>query len=98
MDKSLLLSHLPAAHISDTLIKSLLYIVGVFSIPMACVTHANVTFPLRSSTVQIEPPRGLLELRFGEVRTFRGLLYFFDWRDAETPTPVVVMIEHRPKQ
>jgi hypothetical protein len=83
MDKSPLHWHLAAAHISGTLIKSLPYIVEVFSIPMASVTHANVAFPLRSSTVRIEPPRGLFELRFGEVWAYRELLYFFVWRDVK---------------
>jgi lipopolysaccharide transport system permease protein len=50
---------------------------------MASVTHADVAFPLRSSTVRIEPPRGLLELRFGEVWAYRELLYFFVWRDVK---------------
>jgi len=67
MDKSLLRWHLPAAHISGTLIRSLLYTVGVFSIPMSSVTHPNAAFPLRSCTIRIEPPRGLFELCFGEV-------------------------------
>jgi lipopolysaccharide transport system permease protein len=50
---------------------------------MASVTHPNVAFPLGSSTVRIEPPRGLFELRFGEVWAYRGLLYFFVWRDVK---------------
>ncbi len=50
---------------------------------MASVTHANVAVPLRSSTVRIEPPRGLFELRFGEVWAYRELLYFFVWRDVK---------------
>jgi lipopolysaccharide transport system permease protein len=50
---------------------------------MASVTHPNVAFPLRSSAVRIEPPRGLFELRFGEVWAYRELLYFFVWRDVK---------------
>src|SRR2546423_4180384 len=82
MDKSLLRWYLPAAHISGTLIRSL-YIVGVFSIAMASVTHPNLPYPLRSSTVRIEPPRALFELRLGEVWAYRELLYFFVWRDVK---------------
>jgi len=44
---------------------------------------ANVALPLRSSTVRIEPPRSLFELRFGEVWAYRELLYFFVWRDVK---------------
>src|SRR5882762_3651355 len=83
MDRSKLRTHLPAAHISGTLIKGSLYIAGVFSNTMASVTHPNVAFPLRASTVRIEPPRGLFELRFGEVCAYRELLYFFVWRDVK---------------
>jgi lipopolysaccharide transport system permease protein len=50
---------------------------------MASVTQSNVAFPLRLSTVRIEPPRGLFELRFGEVWAYRELLYFFVWRDVK---------------
>jgi len=50
---------------------------------MASVTHPNVALPLRSSTVRIEPPRSLFELRFGEVWAYRELLYFFVWRDVK---------------
>jgi ABC-type polysaccharide/polyol phosphate export permease len=50
---------------------------------MASVTHSNVGFTLRSSTVRIEPPRGLLGLRSGEVWDYRELLYFFVWRDVK---------------
>jgi lipopolysaccharide transport system permease protein len=34
-------------------------------------------------TVRIEPPRGWLELRLGEVWQYRELLYFFVWRDVK---------------
>jgi len=50
---------------------------------MASVTHPNAAFPPHSSTVRIEPPRGLFELRFGEVWAYRELLYFFVWRDVK---------------
>jgi hypothetical protein len=50
---------------------------------MASVTHPNVGFPLRSSTVRVEPPRGLLGLRFGEVGAYRELFYFFVRRDVK---------------
>ena len=41
------------------------------------VQHAAPT------TVRIEPPRGWLDLRLGEVWAYRGLLYFFVWRDVK---------------
>ena len=50
---------------------------------MASVTHPNAAFPPHSSTVRIEPPSGLFELRFGEVWAYRELLYFFVWRDVK---------------
>ena len=50
---------------------------------MASVTHPNLAYPLRSSTVRIEPPRALFELRLGEVWAYRELLYFFVWRDVK---------------
>jgi len=43
-------------------------------------------FPLpagASTTVRIEPPRGLFELRLREVWAYRELLYFFVWRDVK---------------
>jgi lipopolysaccharide transport system permease protein len=33
--------------------------------------------------IRIEPPRGVLELRLAEVWQYRGLLYFFVWRDVK---------------
>ncbi len=33
--------------------------------------------------VRIEPPRGWLDLRLGEVWAYRELLYFFVWRDVK---------------
>jgi hypothetical protein len=50
---------------------------------MASVTHPNVGFPLRSSTVRVQPPRVFLGLRFGEVWDYRELLYFFVWSDVK---------------
>jgi len=50
---------------------------------MASVTQSNIALPLRSPTIRIEPPRGLFELRFGEVWAYRELLYFFVWRDVK---------------
>ena len=42
------------------------------------------TLPLPSaSTIRIEPPRGLFELRLREVWAYRELLYFFVWRDVK---------------
>lgn len=35
------------------------------------------------ATVRIEPPRGWMELRLGEVWQYRELLYFFVWRDVK---------------
>src|SRR5262249_27117779 len=32
---------------------------------------------------RIEPPRGLLQLRLGELWAYRELLYFFVWRDVK---------------
>jgi hypothetical protein len=52
---------------------------------MASVTHPNVAFPLCSSTVRVEPPRGLLGLRFGEVWAYRELLYFFRLARRQDP-------------
>jgi lipopolysaccharide transport system permease protein len=39
--------------------------------------------PAASSTIRIEPPRGLFELRLREVWAYRELLYFFVWRDVK---------------
>jgi lipopolysaccharide transport system permease protein len=50
---------------------------------MASVTQSIIARPLRSSTVRIEPPRRLFELRFVEVWAYRELLYFFVWRDVK---------------
>jgi lipopolysaccharide transport system permease protein len=35
------------------------------------------------SPIRIEPPRGWLELRLGELWDYRELLYFFVWRDVK---------------
>jgi lipopolysaccharide transport system permease protein len=53
---------------------------------MASVTQSSVALPLHSgasSTIRIEPPRGLFELRLREVWAYRELLYFFVWRDVK---------------
>jgi lipopolysaccharide transport system permease protein len=53
---------------------------------MASVTQSSVALPLQSgaySTIRIEPPRGLFELRLREVWAYRELLYFFIWRDVK---------------
>jgi lipopolysaccharide transport system permease protein len=47
---------------------------------------AVAPLPVHSSetvTTRIEPPRGWLELRLGEVWDYRELLYFFVWRDVK---------------
>jgi lipopolysaccharide transport system permease protein len=44
--------------------------------PLAAPTNAP-------ATVRIEPPRGWMELRLGEVWQYRELLYFFVWRDVK---------------
>ncbi|HYL84936.1 MAG TPA: ABC transporter permease [Candidatus Angelobacter sp.] len=36
-----------------------------------------------ASTIRIEPPRGLFELRLRDVWAYRELLYFFVWRDVK---------------
>src|SRR3984893_3101915 len=56
---------------------------------MASVTTSSpVVTPLPAppnapATVRIEPPRGWLELRLGEVWQYRELLYFLVWRDVK---------------
>jgi lipopolysaccharide transport system permease protein len=55
---------------------------------MASLTAPPQTAPIplhtgASSTIRIEPPRGLLELRLREVWNYRELLYFFVWRDVK---------------
>jgi lipopolysaccharide transport system permease protein len=55
---------------------------------MASITTSSpVATPLPSASrpaiVRIEPPRGWLELRLGEVWQYRELLYFFVWRDVK---------------
>src|SRR6266446_6260878 len=53
---------------------------------MASVTQPSVALPLpsgASTTIRIEPPRGLFELRLREVWAYRELLYFFIWRDVK---------------
>jgi len=54
---------------------------------MASVTAPPQAAPLAlhssASTIRIEPPRGLFELRLREVWAYRELLYFFVWRDVK---------------
>ncbi|MGC1618145.1 MAG: ABC transporter permease [Candidatus Acidiferrum sp.] len=53
---------------------------------MASVTAPTSPLPLQHAapvTVRIEPPRGWLDLRLGEVWAYRELLYFFVWRDVK---------------
>jgi lipopolysaccharide transport system permease protein len=53
---------------------------------MASVTQSSVALPLgsrTSTTIRIEPPRNLFELRLREVWAYRELLYFFVWRDVK---------------
>lgn len=44
---------------------------------------ATIPRTAQVSIVRIEPPRGWLELRLGEVWAYRELLYFFVWRDVK---------------
>jgi lipopolysaccharide transport system permease protein len=53
---------------------------------MASVTAPTSPLPVQNAapvTVRIEPPRGWLDLRLGEVWAYRELLYFFVWRDVK---------------
>ena len=53
---------------------------------MASVTAPASPLPVQNaapSIVRIEPPRGWLDLRLGEVWAYRELLYFFVWRDIK---------------
>jgi lipopolysaccharide transport system permease protein len=53
---------------------------------MASVTAPAPPLPVQHAapaTVRIEPPRGCLDLRLGEVWSYRELLYFFVWRDVK---------------
>jgi len=53
---------------------------------MASVTAPASPLPAPhagAATVRIEPPRGWLDLRLGEVWAYRELLYFFVWRDVK---------------
>ena len=53
---------------------------------MASVTQSSVAVQVpagAASTIRIEPPRGLIELRLREVWAYRELLYFFIWRDVK---------------
>ena len=53
---------------------------------MASVSASAPPLPVQHAapvTVRIEPPRGWLDLRLGEVWAYRELLYFFVWRDVK---------------
>jgi lipopolysaccharide transport system permease protein len=55
---------------------------------MASLTASPPSAPLplhsgASTTIRIEPPRSLFELRLREVWAYRELLYFFVWRDVK---------------
>ena len=52
---------------------------------MASVSQSTAALPLHSasSTIRIEPPSSLFELRLREVWAYRELLYFFVWRDVK---------------
>jgi lipopolysaccharide transport system permease protein len=54
---------------------------------MASASQTNDSLPLQSgasaTTIRIEPPSGLFELRLREVWAYRELLYFFVWRDVK---------------
>ena len=52
---------------------------------MASIIASSHTVPLQSfaSTIRIEPPRSVFELRLRDVWAYRELLYFFVWRDVK---------------
>jgi lipopolysaccharide transport system permease protein len=53
---------------------------------MASLTAPASPLPVQHAAptiVRIEPPRGWLDLRLGEVWAYRELLYFFVWRDVK---------------
>jgi lipopolysaccharide transport system permease protein len=53
---------------------------------MASLTAPTSPLPVQHAAppiVRIEPPRGWLDLRLGEVWAYRELLYFFVWRDVK---------------
>lgn len=53
---------------------------------MVSAPQTSTTLPVPHSVppaIRIEPPRGLFELRLGEVWAYRELLYFFVWRDVK---------------
>jgi lipopolysaccharide transport system permease protein len=54
---------------------------SVSSNPPVAVPAANLLSG--SSTTRIEPPRGLFNLRLGELWAYRELLYFMVWRDVK---------------
>ena len=81
---------MPALSLSDSF-SPYVYPIILFSVillPMASLTVSpkSVALPLQSggsTTLRIEPPGGLLELRLREVWAYRELLYFFIWRDVK---------------
>src|ERR1700688_2777487 len=53
---------------------------------MASVTAPASPLPVQHAapaTVRIDPPRGWLDPRLGELWAYRELLYFFVWRDVK---------------
>jgi lipopolysaccharide transport system permease protein len=53
---------------------------------MASLTAPASPLPVQHAApaiVRIEPPRGWLDLRLGELWAYRELLYFFVWRDVK---------------
>src|SRR5580693_9873363 len=50
---------------------------------MSTASTSTLALPSRSTTIRIEPPHGLFELRMREVWAYRELLYFFVWRDLK---------------
>jgi len=54
------------------------------SAPSQAPEHSASTALLSAPLIiRIQPPRGLLESRLGEVWAYRELLYFFVWRDVK---------------
>lgn len=56
--------------------------VSVPSSPSTAAVSAAMTHS-PSIVTRIEPPRGLFDLRLGELWAYRELLYFFVWRDVK---------------
>lgn len=51
--------------------------------PSVGVSLPTPTLSLREPFYRIAPPRGLLDLNLREVWNYKGLLYFFVWRDIK---------------